>query len=182
MHLKNLLAFLILVSSNAFGQHLKPVDNGSRVHFVIKNFGISTGGDFSGLKGDIIFHPANLSASKFDVSVSAATVDTDNESRDKDLQGEEYFDVQKYPDIKIVSTKIDKTNKSDSGYYYFNGELTMRGVTRKIAFPFQAEKQKNGFLFTGEFEINRVDFGVGEKSVVLGSKVIVTLSVAATKN
>ena len=179
---KNLLIFLFFISSNLYAQQLKPVDNGSRVHFVIKNFGISTGGDFSGLKGTISFNPENIPASTFDVSVSAATVDTDNESRDKDLAGADYFDVKNYPDINIVSTKIEKTNKSDSGYYYFTGELTMHGVTKTISFPFQAQKQKNGFLFTGDFEINRVDFGVGEKSVVLGSKVTVSLSVAATKN
>jgi len=182
MILKNLLLFLFLITTSAYAQHYKPVDSGSKVHFVIKNFGISTGGDFKGLKGEINFLPANLSASKFDVSVSAVTVDTDNPMRDKDLKGKEYFDVQKYPDIKIVSTKIDKTNKTDSGFYYFTGNLTMHGITKTISFPFQANKQKDGFLFTGEFEINRVDFGVGEKSVVLGSKVAVSLSVVAKKN
>jgi len=179
--MKNLLLILIFISTNVFSQHLTPVDNESKVHFVIKNFGISTGGDFSGLKGNITFSPENVPSSKFAVSVSAATVDTDNESRDKDLRGKDYFDVAKFPEITIVSTKIENTNKTDSGYYYFSGNLIMHGVTKDISFPFKAEKQKNGILFTGEFEINRVDFGVGEKSVVLGSKVVVSLSVFAKK-
>jgi polyisoprenoid-binding protein YceI len=179
--MKNLLLILIFISTNVFAQHLKPVDNESKVHFVIKNFGINTGGDFNGLKGDITFLTENIASSKFAVSVSAATVDTDNDSRDEDLRGKDYFDVAKFPEITIVSTKIENTNKSDSGYYYFNGNLTMHGITKSISFPFKAEKQKNGFLFTGEFEINRIDFGVGEKSVVLGSKVVVSLSVFAKK-
>jgi polyisoprenoid-binding protein YceI len=180
--MKNLLLILLSISTNVFSQQLKPVDNESKVHFVIKNFGISTGGDFNGLKGDITFLPENIASSKFAVSVAAATVDTDNESRDEDLRGKDYFDVAKFPEITIVSSRIENTNKSDSGYFYFNGNLTMHGVTKNISFPFKAEKQKNGFLFTGEFEINRLDFGVGEKSVVLGSKVVVSLSVFAKKS
>jgi polyisoprenoid-binding protein YceI len=182
MVFKILLPFLIFMTSLATGQQYKPVDTGSKVHFVIKNFGIATGGDFSGLKGDVTFLPGNLSACKFNVSVAASTVDTDNQSRDKDLRSADYFDALKYPDIKIVSTKIDKTNKTETGFYFFTGELTMHGVTKTISFPFHAEKIKDDYLFTGEFEINRVDFGVGGKSVVLGSKVIISLSVLAKKN
>jgi polyisoprenoid-binding protein YceI len=176
------MPFLFFITASVYAQNLKPVDDGSKVHFVIKNFGINTGGDFTGLKGEITFSPDDLSSAKFNVSVSAATVDTDNPMRDKDLISPAYFDVAKYPEIKIVSTKIEKTNKTTSGFYYFTGNLTMHGITKTISFPFQADKQKDGFLFTGEFEINRVDFGVGEKSVVLGSKVIVSLSVLSNRN
>jgi polyisoprenoid-binding protein YceI len=182
MIVKILLPFLFFITASVHGQNLKPVDAGSKVHFVIKNFGINTGGDFSGLKGEISFSPDNLSTSNFNVSVSTATIDTDNPMRDKDLVSAAYFDAEKYPEIKIVSTKIEKTNKTASGFYYFTGNLTMHGITKTISFPFQADKQKDGFLFTGEFEINRLDFGVGEKSVVLGSKVIVSLSVLSIRN
>lgn len=181
MAFKVFLPLLIFISSSVAAQEYKPVDAGSKVHFVIKNFGIPTGGDFTGLDGDITFLPDNLSACKFNVTVSATTVDTDNESRDKDLRSSDYFDAVKYPDIKIISSKIDKTNKTGTGFYYFTGDLTMHGVTKTISFPFHAENVKDDYLFTGEFEINRVDFGVGEKSVVLGSKVTISLSVLAKK-
>ncbi len=182
MILKTFLPFLLFITALVHGQNLKPVDEGSKVHFVIRNFGISTGGDFSDLKGEISFSPDQLSTSQFNVTVSAATIDTDNPMRDKDLVSTAYFDAEKYPEIKIVSTKIEKTNKTASGFYYFTGNLTMHGITKTISFPFQADKQNNGFLFTGEFQINRLDFGVGEKSVVLGSKVIVSLSVLSIRN
>ncbi len=179
MILKKILPLLFFISASAFAQNYKPVDSGSKVHFVIKNFGINTGGDFSGLHGAITFSPNDLSACKFDVAVASSTVDTDNSPRDKDLRSADYFDAAKYPEIRIASTKIDKTNRTPEGYYYFNGELTMHGVTKTISFPFRAEKIQDNYMFTGEFEINRVDFGVGEKSVVLGSKVVITLSVLA---
>jgi polyisoprenoid-binding protein YceI len=180
--LKNLLIGLFFISVNTAAQDYTPVDAGSKVHFVIKNFGINTGGDFSGLKGEIHFLPEKLSACTFNVTVSAKTVDTDNEMRDKNLVSDEYFDAAKFPEIKIVSTKIDKTNQTGSGFYYFTGTLTIKGVTKNIAFPFQAKKVDDGYLFTGNFQIDRTAFGVGEKNMVLSSNVAVTLSVTAKKN
>jgi polyisoprenoid-binding protein YceI len=180
--LKNLLVCLFFISFNAAAQDYIPVDAGSKIHFVIKNFGINTGGDFSGLKGEIHFLPENLSVSTFNVTVAAKTIDTDNEMRDKNLVSDEYFDATKFPVIKIVSTKIDKTNQTGTGFYYFTGTLTIKGVTKNVAFPFQAKKVDDGYLFTGNFEIDRTAFGVGEKNMVLGSNVAVSLSATAKKN
>ena len=71
-----------LASTGSFTQTYTPVDNGSKVHFVIDNFGIATGGDFKGLTGTIKFDASNPVASDFAVSVDVSTIDTDIESRD----------------------------------------------------------------------------------------------------
>ncbi len=180
--MKTLLICLLFISFNSSAQSYSPVDSASKVHFVIKNFGIGTGGDFTGLKGNVIFLPDSLAGCKFDVSVATSTVDTDNGMRDKSLVSDEYFDAAKFPLITIVSTKIEKTNKTTAGFYYFTGNLTIKGVTKAIAFPFQAKEENGGYLFTGNFEINRSDFGVGSQSIVLSDQVAVTLSVFAKKN
>ena len=78
--------------------------------------------------------------------------------------------------------KIEKTNKTAAGFYYFTGNLTIKGVTKSISFPFQVKEEKDGLLFTGSFEMNRLDFGIGEQSIVLSNQVAVTLSVFAKKN
>ena len=181
--MRHLLLLLFLVSGSYLikAQDFIAGDNGSKVHFTIKNFGISTGGDFKGVKGSVFFNPAFPSSAKFDVSVSAATVDTDNESRDKDLKEALYFNVAAFPEIRIVSTRIDKTNKTDDGFYFFTGNLVIKGITKEISFPFKAEKTLNDYLFTGDFEINRLDFEVGEKSAVLSQKVVVNLKILAKK-
>lgn len=166
----------------ASAQKYTPVDAGSKVHFIIKNFGINTGGDFSGLSGEINFVPANIAASNFNVSVAVNTIDTDNETRDKHLKSTEYFDAEKYPLITITSAKISRTNKSAKGWYYFTGSLTLHGITKAIAFPFSALLKGNDYLFTGEFIINRLDFGVGKSSSVLSNAVKVSLSVLAKKS
>ena len=102
-----LLLLTLFITLLCIAQQLyTPIDNGSKVHFVIKNFAIKTGGDFSGLRGAIYFDPAKLGASSIDVSVDASTVDTDSEMRDDHLKEDEYFDVAKYPTITFRSTAI----------------------------------------------------------------------------
>jgi polyisoprenoid-binding protein YceI len=172
----------VFITSSICAQKYTPIDEGSKVHFTIKNFGIKTGGQLSGLKGEILFFTTDLKASTFNVSVDASTVDTDNGSRDRHLKEGEYFDVEKYREITITSAKIDKTNKTESGFYYFTGSLTMHGITKPISFPFHVEKVNDDNLFTGEFEINRLDYGVGSNSAVLSNTVHVSLSVLAKKS
>ena len=171
----------LFISMNIFAQNYSPIDSLSKVHFVIKNFGINTGGDFSNLRGTIHFSPESLSDAHFSVSVSVSTIDTDNSMRDNNLKGDEYFDAAKFPQISLVSTKVDKTNKTGDGYFYFTGNLTIKGITKPISFPFQAKAEGNGYLFTGNFQIDRTAFNVGDKNVVLGNIVSVTLSVMAKK-
>ena len=172
--------FISSVSFISLFQNYKPVDDGSKVRFVIKNFGIKTGGTFEGLAGTIYFDPNNLSVSGFDVSVDAKTVDTDIEARDNQLRRPEYFDVEKYPTLNFKSTKITKTNKPE--YLYVFGNLTIKGITKEVKFPVTATSKGDDYLFEGEFKINRKDFGVGGNSFSMADELTVELSVMAKKN
>ena len=174
--------FLLLFSFSVKSQKYKPIDAGSKIHFVIKNFGINTGGDFTGLKGEVTFVPANITSSAFNVSISVKTVDTDNDTRDEHLRSKEYFDADKYPEITIVSSRITQTNKTKSGWYYFTGNLSLHGITKPVSFPFTAVKKGDDYLLTSSFDINRLDFGVGSRSAVLSNTVKISLSVLAKKS
>jgi polyisoprenoid-binding protein YceI len=169
----------LLLSSNVFAQTYTASDEGSNVHFTIKNFGIKTGGDFTGLKGTIVFNPKALATSSMNVSVNANSVNTDNGSRDKHLRKEEYFNVEKFPLLTFVSTKI--TESSTAGRFFVIGNLTIKGVTKSVQFGFSATPSATGYLFAGDFEINRKDFGVGGSSAVMADKLKVTLNVVAKK-
>ena len=179
--MKNILFALLFlcIAGLSFAQSYTPADAGSKVHFVIKNFGIKTGGDFTGLKGTVEFNPKSLSACKFNVSVDAATVDTDNSSRDNHLRKEEYFDVAKYPQLSFTSTRV--TASTLAGRFYVFGNLTIKDITKPVEFGFSATPTANGYIFTGEFTIDRRDFGVGGNSFSLSDGVKVVLTIAANK-
>ena len=164
----------------AFGQNYTPTDAGSKVRFVIKNFGINTGGTFEGLAGTIVFDPANLAGASFNVSLDAKSVNTDMEARDNHLRKEEYFDVEKYPKLSFRSTKITTTNKE--GYLFMFGVITIKNISKEISFPFKQTSKDGGILFEGEFKLNRLDFGVGGKSFSMSDELNVELSIFAKKS
>ncbi len=172
------LTFLLFSFISVFAQKtLTPTDVGSKVHFVIKNFGINTGGDITGLKGSVFINPKNPAASSADVTAEVKTIDTDNDRRDRHLQQNDFFDAAKYPTIRIKSTSIKPLERT--GEYSFTGELTMHGVTKSITFPMNVLPQIDGYLFTGDFEINRLDYGIGTESATMGDNVEVSLKVLA---
>src|SRR5258705_4526929 len=106
--MKSVLGILVFLSVifPAYAQSYKPVNDGSEIKFTIKNFGLNVTGTVSGLSGSIQFNPSNLSASSFNVSVDANTINTGVDMRDNHLKKEEYFNVSKYPVINFVSTSI----------------------------------------------------------------------------
>ena len=132
-----------------------------------------------GLQGKINFNPASLATASFSVNVDAATINTNNGSRDNHLKKEEYFDVANYPRLQFISTKISATNKP--AIFKMEGYITIKGVTKLVNFPFAIVEKPDGDSFLGEFTINRRDFKVGGSSWVLSDNLIVSLSVFAKK-
>lgn len=159
-------------------QQYTPADQGSTVTFTIKNLGFKVEGSFTGLQGKIRFDPNDLSKAAFEVSVDAATVNTDNSMRDGHLKGEDYFDVKNYPRIQFVSTGVGAAGKS--GHYQVSGKLTIKNTTRDITFPFVATPSGNDYIFSGEFTINRKDFNIGGSSTI-SNALTVSLAILARK-
>src|SRR6266540_3684976 len=78
----------------------------SLVGFRIRHFVSKVEGRFKDLDGTIWIDRANPSASKVELTVQAASIDTGVDARDNDLRSPNYFDVTKYPTITFRSTKI----------------------------------------------------------------------------
>ena len=169
---------LFFVSGLVRAQSLTPEDGASKVAFKVKNFGFWVDGSFKGLKGKIDFDPANYSAAKFEVSVDANTVFTDNGLRDNHLREETYFDAKSHPLIRFVSTKVTSSNKK--GTLFVFGNLEIKGVVKEISFPFTATAIDGGYSFKGEFTINRRDFNIGGTSTI-SNDVVIDLDVSAKK-
>lgn len=154
----------------------KPVRDKSVVQFSIKNFGISVSGTLTGLEGIILFDPAHPEQASFNVSIPSASVNTDNELRDSHLKNETYFDAVHYPLITFVSTRV---TSGQHGLLNAFGNLTIKNHTREVLLPFTVVTTGNGYLFTGQFSINRKDFGIGGTSII-GDSATIHLSVYAS--
>ena len=110
---------------------------------------------------------ANLRASEEGVPTSGSltiyvdSITTDNETLTKHLkEKKEFFNSATYPTINFaLSTITDK----GAGTFEAAGNLTVKGVTKAIAFPVQAKEDKT---FTSEFRVDMTQFGFGAPGVV----------------
>jgi polyisoprenoid-binding protein YceI len=157
----------------------KPVAEMSTIKFHVKNLGIRTDGSFKSLSGVINFNTTHPTDASFDMRVDAASVDTDNELRDSHLRGETFFNVKQFPQITFVSKSI--TAKNRPGELMMTGELSMKGHTQLVRFPFKYYTDHEKLVLTGSFTINRRDFDIGESSVI-ADNVTIDLNIIAIQH
>ncbi|MBO9727372.1 MAG: YceI family protein [Chitinophaga sp.] len=178
---------LLLCSILVFGagvvqaQQYTLSDDGATVKFTIVNhliFSSTVNGYFKGLKGHVRFDPHDLKSAVVDATVQVNTISTGIGKRDRDLMDEKYFNTAKYPVMRLLSTSITAADKPNT--YQLTGALTIKGVTKTIAFPFTAVAGTNSCQLDGTFTINRRDFGVGPDNAI-DDKLTVTLKVLAKK-
>jgi polyisoprenoid-binding protein YceI len=140
--------------------------NHTLVGFRIRHFVSKVEGRFKDFEGTIWIDRANPSASKVELTIQAASIDTSVEGRDKDLRSPNFFDVEKYPTIAFKSTKVVSRGNDT---YDVTGEFTMHGVTKTITVPVKHSGfikvpgrsgmgEKAGFEIT--FPLNRKDYGL----------------------
>jgi polyisoprenoid-binding protein YceI len=151
----------------------------TNIKFQLKNLGINTGGTINGLTTSMVFNPDNLVGSSIEAILDANSVNTDNDLRDSHLRSDEYFDVVKYPTITMKSVSFKHKN-GDNYVGTFN--LTIKDKTKTFDVPFTyTNDPSNTATFKGGLKLNRLDFGIGGKSLVMGNEVSVSIEVQIAK-
>ncbi|WP_317899598.1 YceI family protein [Aurantibacillus circumpalustris] len=174
-------AYLIIFSILCFAgksQNSEWLATSSVISFKIKNAGFNTNGKFTGLKSKIIFDATTTSGNLIEASLDASTIDTDNSTRDGHLKKEEYFDVQKFPLIKLSSQKFLKQNEGSFNGYF---KLNLKNVVKDIMIPFTFSEKEGKGVFKGSFTLNRLDYGVGGSSIIMSDNVTISLTVYVIK-
>ena len=142
------------------------------VNFIIKNAGVKVNGSMEGLEGFIILDSENESLSKIEGTIDPNTIKTGIALRDNHLKKRDYFNVKEFPKIRMTSTSITKKSKDK---YIGNFDLVIKDVKKNIAIPFTLSSKNNVHALKGEFSINRLDFNLGENSMVLSDDVMVKI-------
>jgi polyisoprenoid-binding protein YceI len=148
----------------------------SQVSFKIKNAGFTVSGGFDKFTTDIKYNEADPTKSTFAGIINAATINTDNKKRDEHLRQPEYFDAVKYPSVTFKSTSV-KAN--GAGKLIVNGNLTIKNVSKPVVLNVAVKKVAGKNEFSTSLDINRRDFGVGEKSFILADKLTIALKIAS---
>jgi polyisoprenoid-binding protein YceI len=83
---------------------------------------------------------------------------------------EDVLASERHPTIKFRSTSISNVQKSgDSRSFTLHGDLTLRGVTKRVSFPVKVTINGNQLRATGEENIRQTDFGITPYSGGLGT-------------
>lgn len=138
---------------------------------------MTVNGSFTGLNAKLVFDPSKNAGNFIQATIDAGTIDTDNKTRDGHLRKAEYFDVENYSKISLVSTFFGKDKENFRGYF----NLAIKGKTKAITVPFSFTDKNGKGVFKASFTINRLDYGVGESSIILSDYVVITIEANVQK-
>ncbi|MBE7375009.1 YceI family protein [Pseudomonas lopnurensis] len=134
--LKNTLAAFALGSALFAGQAMATdyaIDKQGQhafVNFKISHLGYSwLWGTFKDFDGSFSFDAAKPEASKVNVTLKTASVDTNHAERDKHLRSDDFLNVGKHPTATFESTAVKATGE---GTAEITGNLTLNGVTKPV--------------------------------------------------
>ena len=178
---KIILALIVLVSLNVNAQTTWKVDNAhSSVTFSVSHFMISeVTGNFG--KFDITaISNEKFEDPKFEVSIDASTINTNQTGRDNHLKAADFFDVAKHAAIVFKSSSFKKLEGKE---FETKGNITIKGITKEVVFKGKLNgiiegrnnKKKAGLKLTTV--IKREDFNVGKGMNPVGKDVTVTVNV-----
>lgn len=176
MKVKFSIGILLIISLGAFGQDHWKVDS-TRIVFHISNAGFTVDGSVAGVEAGIRFSKSKFGKSSFIATVQSATIYTGIQLRDKHLKKTYYFDVTKYPTMEIASKRIVQTAEGFEAL----SVITIKGTSKEVNIPFTFSQTNNSAEFKGSLSLNRLDFGVGGKSIILSEKVDVDIWISATR-
>lgn len=140
------------------------------IDFSIKNAGLKVAGKFNAFDIHLQFDSDAINMAKIEAKIDVNSINTGINARDKHLKKEEYFDTEKYPFILFSILEI---KKEDQNIFTATAELVIKNIKKKITFPFRYANKR----FSGDFAINRIDYGVGGSSWILSDKVLVSFEV-----
>jgi polyisoprenoid-binding protein YceI len=164
----------------------------SSAEFKVKHMMIShMKGHFAKVTGTLTLDESTLANSRVEALIDAASLETRDAQRNEHLKGADFFDVEKYPTLSFKSTGISLVR---DGELAIEGDLTIRGVTRKAVFsaegPTPPSKDPWGNLrigVTATTKISRKDFGLTYNAaletggLLIGDEVTITLDVQFVK-
>ncbi|MFA7615968.1 MAG: YceI family protein [Moheibacter sp.] len=164
-----IFAILIAVSGIMSAQSVQTIKNDpahSMLGFSVSHMTISLiEGHFSDFSVEFSFSKPDFSDAKFTVTAKTSSIDTRVEARNNHLKSADFFEVEKYPELKFVSTSMVKTIGNQ---YDLFGNLTIHGVTKPVKLKAvyngsvenpMSKELTHGFTVSGM--IDKSDFGIG---------------------
>jgi polyisoprenoid-binding protein YceI len=161
----------------------------ARVGFTIThNMTSDVEGSFKSFDATVTTTSEDFAGATFNFTADAASINTDNDYRDKNVRSADFLDVERFPKLIFKSTSVIKKSPFT---YKIMGELTLYGVTKPVVLDALVRippaavgltKTVVGFKICGV--INRSDFGIGGTfaNIMLGDEITINANGEFVKN
>ena len=148
-------------------------------------------GTFGEFEGSAHLDFTDPTKSSVTVKIKAASIDTGNADRDTHLRSNDFFDMEKHPEITFQSNAVQTVSGNT---YRVTGDLTIRGITKPITFetelagPVVDPWGNTRVGLSGSLAVNRKDWGVSWNmaleagGVAVSENVTLEFDISATKN
>lgn len=150
----------------------------SEIQFKVKHLMITTvTGSFNSFSATAQTEENDFTKAAISFTADVNSIDTGNEQRDGHLKSADFFEAEKYPQLKFTATKIDNATGES---FDLHGDLTIKDVTKNIKLSVEFGgiavdpygNTKAGFTLSGK--INRKDFGLTWSAVTEAGGVVVS--------
>ncbi|MCJ7841021.1 YceI family protein [Lederbergia sp. NSJ-179] len=164
----------------------------SSVEFSVRHMMVSkVKGAFNQFSAEVEADANDLTTAKISFEIDVSSIDTNNDDRDKHLRSADFFDVENYPKLTFLSTKVEKKRGNQ---YALTGDVSLHGVTKPETFNVTFEglakdpmsgAEKAGFSVEGS--LKRSEYGLTWNApletggVLVSDEVKITLDIQAAK-
>ncbi len=135
----------------------------SDIFFTVRHMVISkVRGRFQKWEGTFLYDPENPASSRVDITIDAASIDTNEPKRDAHLRSADFLNAEKHPNLTFKSTRV---TPKGSDKYLLAGDLTIRDITKPVTIEVEHLGQakdpwgQQKVLFSGKVTIEREAFG-----------------------
>ena len=136
----------------------------SEVRFTVTKLGFSdVTGVFRVFDSDLRYDAAHPENSSVRWRVKIASVETGARNRDSSLQTAEYFNAARHPEMTFESRAV---RRASGDVLEVAGDLTIRGITRRITVPVTVTARDGRRAFVTDFTLDRYDYDVRGGSVM----------------
>lgn len=159
----NTLLVLLAFAGSALAQATSwTVDKAhSKIGFTVDHMVVAeVDGNFRDFNGKVVTKSPDFNGADVDFVAKIASIDTDDEKRDGHLKSDDFFNAEKYPELKFNGKLVKEGAK-----YFLKGDLTIRDVTKPVTLDVTyggtvkvSGSEKAGFKVNGK--INRQDYGL----------------------
>lgn len=153
----------------------------SHIKFTGDQAGAPFTGEWQRWQAEIQFEHDDLDASRFDVLIDIASVETGDDERDQTIVGDDFFAQERFAQARFLAEQFTAQDKGFAAL----ANLTMKGITKPTEFTFTVNEEAGQLILTGVAKLDRLAWNIGAGDWTdtswVGQTVTVDVKVVASK-